>query len=952
MTHDTTQLLPLLADFLELDLGDHASPLSEASERIAEELRADECAIYGLSPTPHRLLLYAGSGWATEPTAHYDEIDFSSTSSDPAAWIGITSFCASERHPILVEDVDIASTVRVNGQAFKLSRDSFGCICRNPRSCIVVPILFRKKDDPHFLGGVVRVVRSDSPEVEPFTKKDMEKLLAMAKVVAPLLSMSSAMTQVLTTLPGLLTSNEQELLQTLIAQVCSITRADPSRSGFWVHDTDNQYNFVGDSGAKNDRRVLDLSSTRPSVAKIVLRGEMFWSGNMTAEMKRGGRLAHLGYPPKEGPDVTRSYLGLPINPSTSLSAGEANEQRPGTPFGARAGLILKSQRLHAFSQHDVLCALLFSKRAEKLLSERNRRVRDVQGDSIFETIIRSSPDAIVATDAGGRIIQHNRAAARLVGFDTKGTDNAMVGKDVVDEFYDGRKNLAASVSSKTSASRQLQEHRTIFFRKADAPPNAQASDIRTPIPVVMTCSALTDSAENDAARSATDDKNGHPTHGTVALSRPIIPLDRICDVVEFGLSHTAGETSANAGATRGLTADPAMISLIRRAESLIAYRNPVVLMGETGVGKEILAKHLFDRHRQKHRQAPWVTFNCACGTETTIEAELFGTAKNAFTQVDEKPGLIEAANHGTLFLDEIGEMPLTTQARLLRVFNDWQVRRVGGSVNRPVEIEVVCATNADLEAAVREGRFRRDLYARLGGETRAIRIPPLRERPADILLLAQHFLDTLTAGQLGTPSSFSSKAIDLLLRFTWPENARDLYNRILAATQSCLARKEVKGADFGHLVTSEDFAPDIVSQARDNPNTALGFKPEHITIKEENALLREHIHLLSKNPNAPRVSDLQPKVHTAQKKNVPASQKAKDAEDYAKSLHKRLNGRSWDKDVAAMFEVEFRARVFNEYGLDSSAWSKWRKHCTSAGEKKYRELPKKRQGGRSAHKHR
>ena len=208
----------------------------------------------------------------------------------------------------------------------------------------------------------------------------------------------------------------------------------------------------------------------------------------------------------------------------------------------------------------------------------------------------------------------------------------------------------------------------------------------------------------------------------------------------------------------------------------------VLFLGETGVGKGLLAAEL---HRLSPRASgPFVALNCAELAESLLEAELFGHERGAFTgAVTAKPGLIDSANGGTLFLDEVGEMPLSVQAKLLRVLEERQVRRVGSVKSHPVDIRVVSATNVDLQAAIEAGKFRRDLYFRLDGVS--LVVPPLKERPGELEGLVRVFL-TQAAEQAGravpevTPEAWAA-----LRRYSWPGNVRELRNAIERAVVLC-----------------------------------------------------------------------------------------------------------------------------------------------------------------------
>ena len=192
--------------------------------------------------------------------------------------------------------------------------------------------------------------------------------------------------------------------------------------------------------------------------------------------------------------------------------------------------------------------------------------------------------------------------------------------------------------------------------------------------------------------------------------------------------------------------------------------------GKLGTGKELIARTV--HQSSNRRRQPWVDINCAALPENLVESELFGYEKGAFTGADSsKPGLFEMADKGTLFLDEIGELRPQTQVKLLRILDGSPFYRLGGHRKITVDVRIVAATNQDLEVAVKEGRFRQDLFHRLGQFQ--LRVPPLRERPEDIVALAEHFLNLKAPG-----SSFAADAITQLLSQSWPGNIRELRNLI------------------------------------------------------------------------------------------------------------------------------------------------------------------------------
>ncbi|MEM7311358.1 MAG: sigma-54 dependent transcriptional regulator [Planctomycetota bacterium] len=201
----------------------------------------------------------------------------------------------------------------------------------------------------------------------------------------------------------------------------------------------------------------------------------------------------------------------------------------------------------------------------------------------------------------------------------------------------------------------------------------------------------------------------------------------------------------------------------------------ILIEGESGTGKEVLARAI---HAESERSAsPFVPVNCGAIPDALIEAELFGHERGAFTGADSaRPGLFEQASGGTIFLDEIGELRADLQVRLLRVLQERVIRRVGSTSERPVDVRVIAATNRDLQAEVAEGRFREDLFYRLA--VFPVALPPLRERGADVVLLAEHFLAGCASGQGKHVVGLSSEAEGALRSYHWPGNVRQLQNVI------------------------------------------------------------------------------------------------------------------------------------------------------------------------------
>lgn len=261
------------------------------------------------------------------------------------------------------------------------------------------------------------------------------------------------------------------------------------------------------------------------------------------------------------------------------------------------------------------------------------------------------------------------------------------------------------------------------------------------------------------------------------LVKPFQPR-QLMAVIERNLPDKSPSRSPGSSAqTAGMVfKDPVTHAIVARLDRVAGTDTTVLLTGESGVGKDVFARQLHLRSRR--RDGPYVAINCAAIPHALLESTLFGYEKGAFTgAVRAQPGKFEAAHGGTLFLDEIGEMPAELQAKLLRVLQDQVVERLGSLRSIRCDVRIVAATNRDLLEQVRQGRFREDLYFRLA--VFPIRIAALRDRPQDIVALAQTFLDRYDRG--GRQLKLSPDAVRALLSHSWPGNVRELENAIQRA---------------------------------------------------------------------------------------------------------------------------------------------------------------------------
>lgn len=238
----------------------------------------------------------------------------------------------------------------------------------------------------------------------------------------------------------------------------------------------------------------------------------------------------------------------------------------------------------------------------------------------------------------------------------------------------------------------------------------------------------------------------------------------------------------------------------------------VLVVGESGTGKELVARAIHGRSARASQ--PFVPVNCTALSESLLESELFGHARGAFTgAISAKQGLFELADGGTLFLDEIGDMGPKMQAQLLRTLQDGEVRPVGGAESIRVDVRLVCATNRDLEAEVKAGRFREDLYFRINVVT--IRLPPLRDRPEDVPVLVQHFLAKIARRERRAHASLSREALEILRRHDWPGNVRELENALERAV--AVAK--------GNVILPSDLPSEVQGQIEPRPMGLIDDRP-------------------------------------------------------------------------------------------------------------------------------
>ncbi len=390
------------------------------------------------------------------------------------------------------------------------------------------------------------------------------------------------------------------------------------------------------------------------------------------------------------------------------------------------------------------------------IEEVSTRLASIQAiNDELSTIFQASNDGIFITDGEGSILRGNRASERILGYPPEG----LIGKRVSDLVEKGIINRSV----------------TMEVLKAQKPATIKQ---RTAI-----------GKEYIATGTPIFDQEGR-------IYRVITNLRDITELVELELALEstkahADELASDNAAKRsqimqenGLTTESqSMLKVVDLALKVAQVDATVLILGETGVGKELIAK-LIHRTSEREKSGQFIKVNCGAIPSDLLESEFFGYESGAFTGANKegKPGYFELANQGTLFLDEVGELPLLLQVKLLRVIQERELIRLGGTKTRKVNTRIIAATNRDLEKMVNEGVFREDLFYRLN--VLPVNIPPLRNRPEDIPVLLTSFLDKYSQ-KYGTGKMFSGDSLALLCRYNWPGNVRELENLVERLVITC-----------------------------------------------------------------------------------------------------------------------------------------------------------------------
>jgi PAS domain S-box-containing protein len=360
----------------------------------------------------------------------------------------------------------------------------------------------------------------------------------------------------------------------------------------------------------------------------------------------------------------------------------------------------------------------------------------------FEAVLDSMSDGVLVCDSAMHVTKFNTAAEQITGWNRADAIGAPC-PDIFHGFLCGH----GCAMERTAAGNDGVRDQEVMIQHRNGEQRL----------IVLTTSAIR-AADGGSL-------------GVVAVFRDITELARL-----------RTELRGRAGFPNLVGRSPAMRTLYEQIEDVAASEASVLLLGETGVGKELVAEAI---HRASRRTAgPLIKVNCSALSEGLLESELFGHVRGAFTSaLRDKVGRFELANGGTIFLDEIGELSPSLQVKLLRVLQEKEIERVGEARVIPVDCRVIAATNRDLRALVDRGTFREDLFYRLS--VIPIHVPPLRDRRPDIPLLAEHFLTRIATQEGKAIEGFAADAIDALLEYRWPGNVRELENAMAFAVIKC-----------------------------------------------------------------------------------------------------------------------------------------------------------------------
>lgn len=461
------------------------------------------------------------------------------------------------------------------------------------------------------------------------------------------------------------------------------------------------------------------------------------------------------------PDI-ESAIFLPLKTSEQILgflcfASSRAEQEWSTPAGDRLNVIA-----------DVFASTLARNRSEdELVQSQERRV--LEADERFRLAIESFPTAVILADQNGTMIRVNSRSARAFGYSQEELVGQSLEMLIPQRFrIDHGANQVEFVIHPSKKS--MGTGQALFGRRKDGSEfqvDVSLSPMRTQDGMLVLC-AITDVTDRKLSEQALMELNAR----LVAANEQIRTMKEELEREQVSFKHDIKVESSH---DEIVGRSQAILRVLMNAEQVAPTDSAVLLLGETGSGKELVARAIHKHSKRGTR--PMVNVNCAALPASLVENELFGRERGAYTgALTREIGRFELANHSTIFLDEVGELPLELQAKLLRVLQEGEFERLGSSKTIHVDVRLIAATSRDLEAAVREGKFREDLFYRLN--VFPIRVPPLRERREDIPMLTWHFLQMLGSRMGRDVSTVRASTMKAFQTYAWPGNVRELRNVI------------------------------------------------------------------------------------------------------------------------------------------------------------------------------
>jgi PAS domain S-box-containing protein len=515
------------------------------------------------------------------------------------------------------------------------------------------------------------------------------------------------------------------------------------------------------------------------------------------------------FPGDPGSADVESYLGVPLRDAGGAVLGHlaVYDTRPMPP---------EPRLLYTFQIFAARAAAELDRlRMDAMLRDSEARYRD---------LFHNAPSAYVSLAPDGRVADTNRYLAQMLA--DPGAD--LVGRPFLDLFAptaEGRPRMAAALDKLTAGETSSLDEVELLAAGGKAVWAFARLRTAAGVPRVILCD-ITDRVRAEREKARLQQQNAYLQD-------------------EIKAAHNFDEIVGRS---------PALVSVLQRVSKVAGTDSTVLIAGETGTGKELVARAVHSASPRRGR--PLIKLNCAALPTGLVESELFGHEKGAFTGATaRKPGRFELADGGTLFLDEVGELPLETQAKLLRVLQEREFERVGGTAPVKADVRVIAATNRDLAKMAKDGKFREDLFYRLN--VFPVRLPALRERPGDVPLLVRHFAAKFAARLGKRVEAIAPDALEALTAYPWPGNIRELEN---------VVERAVILSDGPEL----EIDPDVLALAPESPSPAAADGQSLVAVEREHilAVLAQTNWVIEGNGGAAKALGLHPNTLRSRMKKL------------------------------------------------------------------------------------